>query len=235
MHPHKLTLSLLVCLISITPVLAQKTKAPHGGRVAVVVDERLAAVRATPRLNGKLVRRLGRGRLVAIRAVKTDPDGIVFYLVNVTSRTYGWIQREAVLSASLPGDDQKLLQLIKSSTEFDRISRARIFLDHFRHSPLSPEVLLLLGDAAEQACEHLSRDAARRVGARTLAPEFSYFMNYAGLDRYNRQGVTFVFERSQKRFHYDGSAWRQILQRYPTSQQVAEARKRLDRSTVLAR
>jgi hypothetical protein len=52
-------------------------------------------------------------------------------------------------------------------------------------------------------------------------------MNYSGLDRYNRQGVTFVFDRSSKRFHYEGAAWREILQRYPNSMEADEARKRL--------
>ena len=36
-------------------------------------------LRATPQLTGKLVRRLGRGRLVAIRTAKTSTDGIVFF------------------------------------------------------------------------------------------------------------------------------------------------------------
>src|SRR6185503_11447155 len=163
MIPRKLTLCLLLIIFPQIIVVAQKRKAPVGGRLAVVVDERLAALRATPHLNGRLVRRLGRGRLVALRSVKTSSDGIVFFLVNVTSRTHGWIQREAVASSSRAGDDQKLLRLINASSGFDRIARARIFLDHFPRSPLRPEVLLLLGDTAESLAEKLSLDASRRL------------------------------------------------------------------------
>src|SRR5215208_1855532 len=111
MNPHKLTLCLFIFFLQ-TPCFAQK-RPPAGGRLAVVVDERLAALRATPQLNGRLVRRLGRGRLVAVRSLKASPDGIAFLLVNLSRRTHGWIQREAVVSPTRSGDDQKLLTLIQ--------------------------------------------------------------------------------------------------------------------------
>jgi len=228
MIPHKLTFCLLLLLFDPNIIFAQQRKPPAGGRLAVVVDERLAALRATPQLNGRLVRRLGRGRLVAVRAVKTSSDGIVFFLVNVTSRTHGWIQREAVASSSRAGDDQKLLRLINASSGFDRIARARIFLDHFPRSPLRPEVLLLLGDTAEEVAIKLSNDATRRLNEGLgEAPEFSYYLNHASLDRYNRQRVGFIFDKSTKRFHYDGAAWRELIRRYPRSPQAVEAEKRL--------
>jgi hypothetical protein len=228
MIPHKLTLCLLLVLFFQGVSIAQR-RAPTGGRTAVVVEERLAALRATPQLNGRLVRRLGRGRLVAIRLAKTSADGITFFLVNVTSRTHGWIQREAVASPARAGDDRRLVRLIERSQGFDRISRARIFLDHFTRSPLRPEVLLLLGDTAEDLARQLSTDAVRRLKADPgEAPDFSYYLNYTGLDRYNRQRVVFVFDHSTKRFHYDGAAWRELIRRYPRSSAASEARKRLD-------
>jgi hypothetical protein len=228
MLPHKLALC-LACLLFISVTAVAQRKPPTGGRIAVVVDERLAALRATPQLAGRLVRRLGRGRLVAVRSMKTGPDGITFFLVNVTRRTTGWIQREAVVSPSRAGDDRRLLDLILASQGFDRISRARIFLDHFPRSPLRPAVLLLLGDSAEEAAEKLSKSAARTVNKNpTAAPEFSYYLNYRGLDRYNRLRVTFVFDQSTKCFHYDGAAWRELIRRFPNTPQAAEARKRLD-------
>jgi len=226
MIPHKLTLCLLFILFLQVTGFAQK-KPPSGGRLAVVVDERLAALRATPQLNGKLVRRLSRGRLVAVRTSKTSSEGISFLLVNVSSRTHGWIQRDAVVSPSRPGDDRRLLTLIQHSNGFDRITRARIFLDHFPRSPLRPEVLLLLGDTAEALAAKLSQDAARRLKDVGDAPEFSYFLNYTGLDRYNRQRVGFVFDKTTKRFHYDGAAWRELIRRFPRSTAALEARKRL--------
>ncbi len=234
MNPHKLTLKLFLflCLASISPQTqaAQQRKPPAGGRLAVVVDERLAALRSTPELTGRLVRRLSRGRLVAIRSARSSRDGIVFYLVNVSTRTQGWIQREAVVSPSRSGDDQKLSALIAASEGFDRIVRTRIFLDYFPRSALRAEVLLLFSDAAEAAAEKLSRDAARRLNLASGAgdaPEFSYFLNYTGLDRYNRLGINFVFDQATKRFHYDGAAVRELLRRYPKSPQAAEAKKRL--------
>ena len=93
-------------------------------------------------------------------------------------------------------------------------------------------MLLLYGDTAEGFCDKLSREAGRRLDqkeiAATGAPEFSYFLNYNALDRYNRQNAHFVFDRHKKQFHYDGAAWREILRRYPNSQEAAEARTRLE-------
>jgi hypothetical protein len=150
-------------------------------------------------------------------------------LVNVTSRTHGWIQREAVVSPSRAGDDQRLLRLINVSNGFDRIVRARLFLDVFPRSPLRPEVLLLLGDTAEEISARLSDEAARRVKEVSGdAPEFSYYLNYSGLDRYNRQRVIFVFDNAAKRFHYDGGTWRELIRRYPRSAEAAAARERLE-------
>jgi hypothetical protein len=129
-----------------------------------------------------------------------------------------------------------LLRLIDSADEFDRVARARVFLGAFRRSDLRPQVLLMYGDAAEEAAAKLSREAERRFERRELpaagAPEFSYYLNYSGLDRYNRQGVIFTFDRAAKKFHYYGAAWREIIQRYPNSLEAVEARKRLE---ILAR
>ena len=229
MLPHKLVLGLLCVLVFNQQfVVAQKRKPPTGGRLAVVIDERLAALRATPQLNGKLVRRLSRGRLVAVRSSKTTADGVTFFLVNVSTRTHGWIQREAVASPSRRGDDERLLRLIEGCHGFDRISRTRIFLNHFSRSPLRPKVLLLLGESAEEIADKLSRDTARKLTVKGDAPEFTYFMNYTGLDRYNRLGVRFTFNPVTRRFHYEGAAWRELIRRYPRSNEAREARKYLD-------
>ena len=92
---------------------------------------------------------------------------------------------------------------------------------------------MVLGDAAEDAGAKLSREASRRVTeTAATAPEFSFFLNYSGLDRYNRQGVAFVFDNQSKRFHYDGEAWREILRRHPRAPEAAEARKRLGQLVV---
>jgi hypothetical protein len=216
-----------------SPAFAQKKRIPPGGNIAVVADERLAALRVSPTLNGHLIRRLSRGRFVSVGATRRNIDGVLFSRVIVTRRTSGWIQTEALVMAGRVGDDQRLAHLIGGTDEFERIARARIFLDTFPRSPLRPKILLALADAAEEAARQLTREATRRFERREIptdsAPEFSYYLNFNGLDRYNRQGVTFTFDRETKQFHYDGAAWREILRRYPNSSEAAEAQQRLAR------
>lgn len=208
-----------------------KRRQPPGGRLGIVVDERLSALRATPQLSGILLRRISRGNLVAISAAKTSREGIVFYKVNVSRRVRGWVQRDAVVAPSRIGDDARLLRLIKASEDFDVVARARIFLDYFRLSALRPEVLMVYSLAAEEVAGRLSHNAGRRLNESEMsaggAPVFSYYLNYSGLDRYNRQGVTFVFDHGEKRFRYDGEGWRELVRRYPNSPQAVEARRRL--------
>jgi hypothetical protein len=225
-------LAVLVIFHSIgSGVFAQKRRLPPGSHLAVVADERLAALRSTPEPTARLLRRLNRGHFVSIRGASRNRDGLVFYHVVVTRRTSGWLQSEAVIASWRPGDDRRLARLIGGADEFDRVARARIFLEAYPRSLLRPQVLLMYGEAAEEAAAKLSREAERRFERRELpaegAPEFSYYLNYAGLDRYNRQGVIFTFDRAAKKFHYNGAAWREIIQRYPNSPEAVEAQKRL--------
>lgn len=228
--PTEILLFSFLLLIIFSTAYAQKRRIPPGGRVAVIVDERLSALRAMPDLRARLIERISRGRLVSIRGERVS-DGLRFYRVAVTRRTAGWLQSEALVVPWRPGDDRRLVTLIEDSDEFDRIVRARTFLDAFPHSPLSPRVLALYAGEADQAAAKLSREAQRRFAKNELpakgAPEYSYYLNYNGLDRYNRAGITFIFDRTSKTFSYDGGAWREILQRYPNSPEAAEARKRL--------
>jgi hypothetical protein len=230
----KLLAGLLIALSLVAPAAAQnRRRPPAGGRVAVVVDERLAALRDAPDLSAGLLRRLGRGRLVAVSGARESaPSGVRFYRVEVTRRTGGWIQAEAVVQPSRAGDDARLLRLIRASHDFDLLQRARIFLETFPRSPLRAEVLLLFGDAAAGSAERLTREAARRLDPREMeaggATPASYFLNFSGLDRLNRIGVRFVFDGAGRRFRYDGAAWREVVRRHPRSPEAAEARRRLD-------
>ena len=92
-------------------------------------------------------------------------------------------------------------------------------------------MLLIYSQAAEDLAGRLSREAMRRLDENEMnaggAPLHSYFLNYNGLDRYNRQGVTFVFDNREKRLRYDGEGWQELVHRYPRSPQAAEARKKL--------
>jgi hypothetical protein len=221
------------------PVAAQQKRVPPGGNIAVIADERLAALRIAPNLSARLIRRLGRGKFVSVRKTRRNHEGISFSHVVVTRRTSGWLQSEALVMSSRNGDDRRLAHLIGGTDEFDRIARSRIFLDHFPRSALRPKVLLALGDAAEEAAAQLSREATRRFERREIptdgAPEHSYYMNYNGLDRYNRQGVIFTFDPGTKQFHYDGAAWREIVRKYPNSAEAAEAQKRIEKLTAYYR
>lgn len=216
----------------------QRRRVAFTNRSAVVVDERLAVLRDGPELSARLLQRMSRGRVVVLLGTKRSTDGLTFYRVAVTRRTGGWLQSEAIVSPARSGDDERLLKLIRGSDDFDRVVRARIFLDVFPRSPLRPQVLLIYAEAAEAAATRLSRDAARRLNEREMvaggAPLFSYFLNYNGLDRYRRQGLVFTFNRASKQFYYDGESWREILRRYPRSPEALEARKRLDALAAVA-
>jgi hypothetical protein len=212
---------------------AQQRRVPPGGRIAIVVDARLAALRAAPNPSANLLRRLGRGRLVSIRGTQRTADGLLYHRVAINRRTLGWLQNEAVVAGWHPNDDERLFHLISGPDEFERAARARIFLDTFPRSPLRPKVLLLYSQAAEEAAEQLTRSAQRQFTRNEIpengAPLFTYFLNYNGLDRYNRQGVKFVFDEPNKTFHYDGGALREILRRYPQSKEAVEASKMLEK------
>lgn len=236
-NPIKLSLTwaaaTIVVAVCTSTTQAQKRRLPTGGRLAIVVEERLSALRAAPTPSAKLIERLGRGRFVAIVAKHKNADGLSFYRVRVTRRKNGWIQSEALISSSEPADAGRLVRLIRSAEGFEMVARAKIFLEAFPNSSLRSLVLLLYGDGVEETCERLSREAARRLDQKEMAasgaPEFSYFLNSNTLDRYNRQNARFLFDRRAKQFHYDGAAWREIVRRYPHSTEAVEARKRLDR------
>jgi hypothetical protein len=229
---------LFISLVLVSANSFARRRPPAGGRVAIVVDERLSALRSTPELSGVLMRRMGRGAFVAVKGEKRSRDGLVFYRVTVTSRTSGWVQRDALVSPARSGDDARLLRLIKGSDDFDRIARARIFLDNFKGSPLRPEVLLIYSKTAEEIAGRLSREAGRRLNEKEMdaggAPLHSYFLNYSGLDRYNRQGVTFIFDAREKRLRYDGEGWQELVHRYPRSPEAAEARRRLESRSAMS-
>lgn len=219
-----------VFLVLVSHIHAQKRRG--GPARAVVVDERLSVLRETPDLNGKFVRRISRGDDLYVLGSKTGADGIIFYRVRVTSRSAGWLQSDAVVSTVRAGDDARLWQLVQLSEGFDRIGRAQTFLEMFTVSTLRPQVLLALGDAVEEMAGKLTKEAQRRFDpaeiAKGTAPDFSYYHNYAGLDRYQRRNIRFKFDRAKKEFHYDGTAWTEIVKKYPQSPEATQARQRLE-------
>lgn len=232
-----LALSFALALTDLSASHAKgRRRPPAGGSAAVVVDERLSVLRDAPDAYANLLQRLGRGRYVSVTGERRTREGLTFLRVAVTSRTSGWVQSEALVRPSRAGDDARLLRLIRGSEDFDRLARARIFLEAFPRSRLRPAVLLLFGDAAEESAARLTREASRRLDPREMeaggAQPSTYFLNYNGLDRYRRQGVVFDFDSRAKEFHYDGAAFREILRRHPNSPEAAEARGRLQTTTA---
>ena len=64
--------------------------------------------------------------------------------------------------------------------------------------------------------------------AASAAPLYSYYLNFVSLDRYRKLGISFLFNPTTRQFHYDGSAWNELIKKYPTSPEAAEAKKRID-------
>ena len=204
---------------------------PEYSNTAVVVDERLAVLRAEPSLYAKPIQRMRRGRLLAISGTK-QADGVTFYRVNLPPNNYGWIQAEAVTGKFRRGDDERLAKLVQASDGFEQIERAMLFLETFPNSPLRPAILLLLGDLTEESAAKISQDASRKLNksemAASGAPIYSFYLNYTSLDRYRKLGIDFLFNSNTKTFHYNGAAWKEIVSKFPNSSEVAEAQKRLD-------
>ena len=199
---------------------------------AVVVDERLSVLRFEPSLTAIPLQRMRAGRTMQILGSQKTGDGVTFYRVQLPPEKGGWVQAEAVVRTDKPGDDARLLRLIRALDGFDQIERTVIFLENFPNSSLRPAVLLLLGDLAEEASQKLSREAVRRFDEEEMraneAPLRSYYLNYSGLDRYRRLGIGFLFNGRTKQFHYDGAAWREIVQKHKSGDESAEAQKRID-------
>lgn len=208
---------------------AAKSSAREQGRMAVVFDETLSLLRIEPSLFANAIHRMRRGRQVKILAVK-QADGVTFYRVS-SSGNVGWVQADALITKFRPGDEERFVRLIQAAEGFDQIELASLFLKTYQGSRFRPSVLLLLGDLAELAALKISRDAANRLSRREMAasgaPLHSYFLNFVSLDRYRKLGVKFLFDPSTRQFHYDGSAWKEIVERFAVSSEAIEAQKRL--------
>ena len=196
---------------------------------AIVIDERLSLLRMKPSLFANSAQRMRRGRRVQVISV-AENDGVKFFKVSAPPRV-GWVQSEALLSRTRPGDEERLIRLVIASNGFEQVELATMFFELYPASKFRPSMLLLYGDILESAAVKLSRDARSRLDQREIAasgaPLHSYYLNFSLLDRYRRIGVTFMFEQSTRSFHYNGASWNEIVKKYPTSAEAFEAEKRL--------
>ena len=236
-----MTLALVfVCFISAEaqkrrPVSVSKSpasaKSREVGSSAVVVDETLSVLRTRPSLFADPIQRMRRGRRVQILGA-SEADGVRFYKVSAPPGRFGWVQTDAVFGRFRAADEERLASLFQASDGFDQVELAKTFLELYPASKFRPTVLLLYGDLLEDLATKLSRDATSRLSRREMAasgaPLHSFYLNFNMIDRYRKLGVTFLFNSSDRTFHYDGASWREILKKHATSSEAAEAAKRLD-------
>lgn len=236
----------MLCVVSLTltiftsisaqtfPIKKRKQNIP--GQRAIIYDERLSALRTEPDVKAQLISRLRRDREIGILgAPRSANGGPLFYPVAVSRNVRGWVIAEALARPQRGHDAERLMSLIEDTKDdFGRVRLARLFAEQYRGLALAPRALLLLGEAAERAATKLSRDAKKRVGDpdETLDRRLSereYMLNYVGLDRYNKLGVTFDYDEEHGQLVYDGSAYREILKKYPRSAEAVEAKARLEK------
>ncbi len=238
--PFLTTLTLITAIVCGTaaaqrkPPLAAKPKPVRSseiGQSAVVVDETLSILRKNPSLFSESVHRMQRGRKVQILGV-TEADGVKFFKVTVPPKNFGWVQADAVFGKFRPGDEERLAQYVRAIDGFDQIEVAVQFFELYPESRFRPSILLLFGDLLEEISSKLSKDANSRLKARemaaTAAPMHSYYLNFNYLDRYRKLGIVFLFNSAAKQFHYDGASWKEVITKFPSSPEAAEAKKRLE-------
>jgi hypothetical protein len=172
-----------------------------------------------------------RGRKVIIRGV-AEADGVKFYKVTAPPANFGWVQADSVFGTFRPGDEERFARLVQASDGFDQIEMAIEFFNLYPKSEFRSPILLLFGDLLEEVATRLSKDSATRLTRREMAasgaPVHSYFLNFVSLDRYRKLGIIFLFNPVTRSFHYDGSSWKEIVEKYSSSAEAGEAKKRLD-------
>ncbi len=206
------------------------------GQRAVIYDDRLSALRTEPDVKAQLISRLHRDREVGIiGAARRANSGPLFYPVAVSRNVRGWVIAEALARPQRGHDATRLMSLIADTKDdFARARLARLCADQYRGLELAPRALLVVGEAAERAAGKLSRDAQKRVGDpdETLDKnlrEREYLLNYVGLDRYNKLGITFDYDEASRNLVYDGGAYREIMKKYARSPEAIEAKARLEK------
>lgn len=198
---------------------------------AFVVDDRLSALRRDADIQSEVMQRLRLGRPVFIIGTKVDRKGnLTFYRVAVTRRTRGWIHPSALAVPGRPGEDARTMRLIETSSDgLDRIALCELFLERFARSPIAPRVMLALAEEADRAASALTRRARKRLAKLDEANLKDYYLNDPGLDRYSKLRVKFDFNQATTQYVYDGHAYREIIKRFPESDEAKRARQRLDR------
>jgi len=198
---------------------------------AFVVDDRLSALRRDADMQSEVIQRLRLGRQVFIIGTKGGRDGNpTFYRLAVTRRTRGWVHRSALAVPGRPGEDERIMRLIETAADgLDRIAMCELFLERFARSPITPRVMLALAQEADRAASALTRRARKRLAKLDEESLRDYYLNDPGLDRYSKLRIKFDFNLATTQYIYDGQAYREIIKRFPGSDEAKRARQRLDR------
>ncbi len=201
------------------------------GKSAMVLDENLSVLRDRPSLHANAVQRMRKGRIVKILGL-TQADGVTFYRVAAPPSNVGWVQADAVFGSFRATDEERLARLVQAQDGFEQLETASHFLSIYPRSTWRPPILLLFGDLVELAAARLSKDADRQLKrpemAASAAPMHSYYLNFNRLDRYRRLGVRFHFNTTTRHYHYNGTTWLEIVEKFPSSNEAIEAAKRLE-------
>lgn len=232
--PHSSSLQTrLLILPAIALLCCVEVVAQHSANRAFVIDDRLAVLRRDPEIQGQVLRRLRIGRPVQIvetrRASAKQPG---FYRVAVTRRTRGWIHEAAVAVPGRAGEDKRVLERLTAMDDhFDRVTLCHLFIEKFTNSPLMPQALLLFGEEMDRAAQTLSHNATRRL--KNLQEEQAdrrrdYYLSDLGLDRYSKLGVRFQYAEKSGEYVYDGQAYRDLVKRFPRSEQAEASRRHLE-------
>lgn len=224
--------SLCLCLFFLAPAAFAQSGEGRFVR-AFVVDDRLSALRRDADVKSQIIQRLRLGRpLLIVGAKDAGPDSPLFYRVAVTRRTRGWIHEAALAVPGRKGQDARVLRLIETAGDgLDRITLCRLFVDRFGRSPLAPRALLAMGQEADRAATSLGQRARRRLASfhekSMIADARDYYLNDPALDRYSRLRINFDFVGATSELVYDGQAYRDLVARFPGSEEAAQARERL--------
>ena len=200
---------------------------------AFVIDDRLSALRREADIQSTVIQRLRFGR--AVYVLQTRNGDILqngFYRIAISRRTRGWIHRSALAIAGRAGEDQRVMNLIDSrSEEIDRLTLCRLLIDHFPRSALIARALLAMGKEAERAATEIASLARKRLSKmgeeNHNAPVRDYYLSDTALDRYSRLRIRFDFDESTSAYIYDGQAYRELIKKFPASDEAKTAQLRL--------
>lgn len=239
--------SIALCIIAstfvATPASAQsaatnQANKPAAGSIrfarAFVIDDQLSALRREADIQSEVIHRLRLGRPVYV--LQTRNGDIMqngFYRIAISRRTRGWIHRSSLAIMGRAGEDQRVMNLIDSrSEEIDRLTLCRLLIDRFPRSALLPRALLAMGKEAERAAREIAPLARKRLSKTSEknlnAPLRDYYLSDTALDRYSRLHIRFNFDEATSRYTYDGQAYRELIKKFPSSDEARTARLRLD-------